>query len=69
MSGTKSGGKAAAATNKRKYGQDFYKRIAAIGGKKSNTGGFYWMSQNDPERLREIGKKGGRLGRRGKSNA
>ena len=40
MAGTIAGGKAAAATNKVKYGEDFYARIGAIGGKKGNTGGF-----------------------------
>lgn len=40
MSGTKAGGAKASATNKVKYGTDFYKRIGAIGGKKGNTGGF-----------------------------
>ena len=34
MAGTKSGGKAAAATNKSKYGADFYARIGAKGGKR-----------------------------------
>ena len=41
MAGTKDGGKAAAATNKKKYGADFYARIGAAGGKKGRTGGFY----------------------------
>lgn len=40
MAGTKAGGKAAAATNKQKYGEDFYGRIGAIGGTKSGSGGF-----------------------------
>ena len=40
MAGTVAGGKAAAVTNKRVYGADFYARIGAIGGKKGNTGGF-----------------------------
>ncbi|MDT0353108.1 hypothetical protein [Pseudonocardia charpentierae] len=34
MAGTKEGAKSAAATNKAKYGADFYGRIGAIGGKK-----------------------------------
>lgn len=41
MSGTKAGGKAAAATNKLKYGSDFYKTIGSEGGKAGSTGGFY----------------------------
>lgn len=40
MAGTVSGGKAAAETNKRIYGKDFYARIGAMGGKKGHTGGF-----------------------------
>lgn len=57
-------------TNKAKYGADFYKKIGAKGGAKSRTGGFYYLRENDPERLKEIGRKGGRIGglvsRRGK---
>ena len=34
MAGTKAGGKAAAATNKAKYGKDFYANIGAKGGAK-----------------------------------
>ena len=33
MSGTLSGGKKAAATNKSRYGQDWYSKIGSIGGK------------------------------------
>lgn len=44
MAGTKDGGKAAAETNKIRYGKDFYARIGAIGGKKGNTGGFATQS-------------------------
>lgn len=35
MPGTIAGGKAAAETNKAKYGKDFYAMIGAIGGRKS----------------------------------
>lgn len=62
MAGTKSGGKAAAKTNKTKYGADFYARIGAIGGKKGHTGGFY----ANRELARMAGAKGGRISRRGK---
>ena len=48
----------AAATNKKKYGPDFYQKIGAKGGSNGRTGGFYLMSQNDPERLRALGKAG-----------
>ena len=40
MSGNETGGKRAAATNKRKYGEDFYRKIGSIGGSKSKGGGF-----------------------------
>lgn len=40
MGGTVSGGKQAAQTNKRKYGDDFYVKIGKIGGKIGRTGGF-----------------------------
>lgn len=62
MAGTKSGGKAAAETNKKKYGADFYARIGAMGGKKGRTGGFY----ANRELARIAGQKGGRISRRTK---
>jgi hypothetical protein len=40
MPGNKIGGAKASITNKAKYGDDFYQKIGAIGGKKGNTGGF-----------------------------
>lgn len=55
MAGTKAGGKAAAITNKIQHGEDFYKRIGAIGGKIGRTGGFY----ANRELAREAGRKGG----------
>ena len=61
MAGTKEGGKAAAATNKRKYGNDYYQRIGALGGKKGRTGGFY----ANRELARIAGAKGGRRSKRG----
>lgn len=60
MAGTVAGGKAAAATNKAKYGADFYGRIGAIGGKRGRTGGFY----ANRELARVAGAKGGRISRR-----
>ena len=63
MSGTKDGGKAAAATNKAKYGADFYAKIGAKGGKKGRTGGFY--ANRDLARI--AGAKGGRISRRSKA--
>lgn len=40
MAGTKNGGRRAAATNKRKYGKDFYAEIGRKGGRNGHTGGF-----------------------------
>lgn len=65
MAGTKNGGKAAAATNKAKYGADFYARIGAMGGKKGTTGGF----AANRELARIAGAKGGRISRRTKKVA
>jgi uncharacterized protein len=62
MAGTKDGGKAAASTNKTKYGSDFYAKIGAMGGKKGKTGGFY----ANRELARVAGAKGGRISRRTK---
>ena len=64
MSGTITGGKNAAKTNKERHGSDFYARIGAIGGRKGTTGGFY----QNRELAREAGKKGGRISKRRKSN-
>lgn len=65
MAGTKVGGRAAAATNKAKYGPDFYARIGAIGGKKGTTGGF----AANRELARKAGAIGGRISRRTKKSA
>lgn len=65
MAGTKAGGKSAAATNKKKYGADFYAKIGAAGGKKGRTGGFY----ANHELARLAGAKGGRISRRTKKVA
>lgn len=64
MAGTKEGGKKAAATNKSKYGSDFYARIGAKGGSNGNTGGF----AANPELARIAGAKGGRISRRRKAS-
>jgi general stress protein YciG len=61
MSGTVTGGKKAAATNKRVYGDDFYARIGAMGGKLGRTGGFY----ANRELASIAGRKGGIKSRRG----
>jgi uncharacterized protein len=65
MAGTKTGGKSAAATNKAKYGKDFYARIGAMGGKKGHTGGF----AANRDLARSAGAKGGRISRRTKKVA
>lgn len=63
MAGTKEGGRAAAATNKAKYGENFYAKIGAKGGKKGRTGGFF----ANPELARTAGAIGGRKSRRTKA--
>jgi general stress protein YciG len=65
MAGTKAGGRAAAETNKKRYGSDFYAKIGAVGGKKGRTGGFY--ANRDLARI--AGAKGGRISRRTKKTA
>lgn len=60
MVGTKAGGLKAAATNKSKYGEDFYKIQGAKGGKNGHTGGFF----ANRELAREAGRKGGLISRR-----
>jgi len=65
MAGTKLGGRAAAATNKSKYGADFYAKIGASGGKKGRTGGFF----ANRDLARQAGAKGGRISRRTKKVA
>jgi hypothetical protein len=64
MAGSIEGGKRAAATNKTKYGENFYKKIGAEGGKRGTTGGFY----ANRDLARTAGAKGGRISRRTKSN-
>lgn len=62
MSGTKTGGLLAAATNKQRYGTEFYKQIGRLGGQISKGGGF----SLNPELAREAGRKGGVKSRRTK---
>ena len=64
MAGTVSGGKAAARTNIKKYGEDFYIRIGSIGGKKGHTGGFF----ANRELARIAGAKGGKISKRTSNN-
>lgn len=70
MSGTLAGGKHAAATNKAKYGDDFYSRIGKLGGASSRNGGFGSDSVGSDgltgkERARIAGAQGGYKSRRG----
>lgn len=65
MAGTKKGGQMAAATNKARYGSDFYAKIGAKGGVKGHTGGF----AANPALARIAGAKGGRISRRKKAVA
>lgn len=64
MAGTKEGGRKAAETNKRKYGDDFYINIGAKGGKQGKTGGFA-AGDAGRERARVYGAIGGQISRRG----
>lgn len=61
MAGSTTAGKKAAITNKEKHGDDFYKNIGAIGGKKGKTGGFWYKKYvlGDVEAVKAAGKKGG----------
>lgn len=61
MAGTKAGGRKAAATNKAKYGKDFYANIGRKGGQNGHTGGF----AANPKLAQIAGAKGGRISRRG----
>lgn len=61
MAGSVEGGRAAAATNKRLFGDDYYAKIGAMGGAKSRTGGFA-----DRELARRAGRLGGLKSKRGK---
>ena len=62
MSGTRKGGRRAAATNKQLYGDDFYRKIGSKGGrqKSSKPRGF----AAHPELARTAGAKGGRMSSR-----
>lgn len=63
MSGTRAGGLKAAATNKARYGSDFYAGIGAKGGRNGHTGGF----AANPALAKIAGAIGGRKSRRGPS--
>lgn len=65
MSGTRLGGKKAAATNVERHGKDFYKEIGTKGGsvKHPETRPF----TTDPKLASSAGRKGGQLSKRGPS--
>jgi len=64
ISGTISGGKRTAETNKQRHGEDFYAKIGAKGGKLGKTGGFF----ANRKLASEAGRKGGLISKRRKSN-
>lgn len=71
MAGTIAGGRLAAATNKTRYGDDFYPRIGRIGGSRGRTGGFASKKAGPDgltgrERARVAGRLGGKLSKRTK---
>lgn len=63
MPGTRLGGMKAAATNKKRYGKNFYVSIGRKGGQMSNSGGF----AANPELAREAGRRGGLVSRKRKA--
>lgn len=72
MAGTKDGGRKAAATNKMRYGADFYQQIGRSGGQTSTLGGFASDvvgadGLSGRERAVAAGRKGGAASRRTKS--
>ncbi len=69
MAGTKAGGEAAARTNKKKYGADFYKRIGARGGGRLGRTGGFAAGEEGRERARKYGAMGGRISRKGVKKA
>lgn len=69
MAGTKAGGRAAAATNKEKFGSDFYKKIGRLGGQLGHTGGFASDLVGEDgltgrERASSAGRVGGQISKR-----
>lgn len=64
MSGSRLGGLKAAETNKQKYGREFYQNIGRKGGKACVPKGFALM---DIEKIKNAGRKGGKLSKRGKA--
>lgn len=63
MAGTKIGGQKAAATNKAKYGKEFYSNIGRKGGSKSHPETRPFAL--DPELAKRCGRNGGKKSKRG----
>ena len=62
MAGTKAGGTKAAETNRKRYGDDFYKKLGSKGGKVTGVAkGF----ASNLELAREAGRRGGHISKRG----
>ena len=61
MPGNRIGGLKASATNKARYGKDWYAKIGRKGGQNGHTGGF----AANPELARIAGAKGGKISKRG----
>lgn len=73
MAGSKAGGAKAAATNKARYGEDFYSRLGKKGGQNGHTGGFASHEVGDDgltgfQRAHVAGKKGGHISKRTRKN-
>lgn len=64
MAGTTVGGLKTVETNKKKYGDDFYIKIGAKGGKAPYTGKKGFAA--NPELARSAGAKGGSVSKRNK---
>lgn len=65
MSGTRAGGRKAAATTKATHGEDFYSRIGKVGGTKTHLSGKLAEVNfaGNRELARIAGQKGGRNGK------
>ena len=64
MPGTRAGGKKASKTNKKLYGEDFYSRIGARGGRNGRGPDYKGGFAANPTLARIAGAKGGRKSRR-----
>lgn len=72
MAGNREGGRKAAATNRAKYGPDFYSNIGRKGGTNGHDGGFAAKGLGKdgltgPERAKIYGSVGGKVSKRGRT--